>query len=100
MGDKPHKHIPSKLQDVGKEITVRVLSVDNRSLEFTKKDELMKEDTPIYQSYKEVKKGDKIVGVVVSKTEHGYVLRTFGGIKGLLTFDDVKEKTEENYKVG
>lgn len=57
----------------------------------------MKEDVPIYNSYLEVKKGDKIVGVIVAETKHGYVVRSFGGIKGLLTFEDVKEKLTAAY---
>jgi ribosomal protein S1 len=61
----------------------------------------MKDDVPVYQSYKEVKKGDKVISVVVKKVEHGYVLRSFGNIKGLLTFEDIKQKDESlSYKIG
>jgi hypothetical protein len=35
-------------------------------LEFTKKDSLMKEDCPLYKSYKDIKIGDEYLGVVVS----------------------------------
>jgi ribosomal protein S1 len=85
--------MPPKFE-IGKDIRVRVLSVNvsKRSLEFTKKDTLMKEDTPVYQGYRELKKGNKVVGVMVSKNEHGYIIRSFGGVKGLLTFTDVEEK--------
>lgn len=94
MADHPLKVIPPKFQESGKEMRVRVLNVDigKRFLEFTKKDTLMKEDTPVFQDLKSVKKGSKVIGVVVSETEHGYVIKTFGGVKGLLTFEDIKQK--------
>ncbi len=107
MSDNPLKMMPPKFLEVGKEIRVRVFNVDpsSRSLEFTKKDSLMKEDTPVFQSYKEVKKGDKLLGVIVSETEHGHVVRFFGGLKGLLTFEDIKQKYSgsfdaKEFKVG
>ena len=59
----------------------------------------MKADVPVYQSYKEVKKGDKVVGVVVAECEHGYVVKSFGALKGLLTYEDVKSKLTEEYDV-
>ena len=94
MADNALKVLPPKFQEVGKEIRVRILNVDasKRSLEFTKKDTLMKESTPVYKSIKEVKKGDKVIGVIVKESEHGYVVKSFGNIKGLLTFEDIKEK--------
>jgi ribosomal protein S1 len=85
---------------------VRVLSVDSskRLIEFTKKDTLMKEDCPVFKSFKEVKKGDKVYCVVVSTCEHGLVVKSFGDIKGLVTFEDIKQKDknfdESQYKVG
>ena len=99
MADNPLKVLPPKFQEVGKEIRVRVLNVDasKRSLEFTKKDTLMKESTPVYKSFKEVKRGNKVVGVVVSDSEHGYVIKSFGNLKGLLTFEDIKEKLSKAY---
>lgn len=99
MADHSLKTMPPKFTEAGKEIRVRVLNVDSskRSLEFTKKDTLMKDDATVYQSYKDVKKGTKIIGVVVAKTEHGYVVTSFGGIKGLLTYEDVKSKQGEDY---
>ena len=57
----------------------------------------MKDDAKIYQDAKEVSIGDKLVCVVVSKTEHGCVTKTFGGIKGLLTFADIEEKLGSDY---
>ena len=99
MADNALKVMPPKFQEAGKEISVRVLSVDSskRSLEFTKKDSFMKADAPVYQSYKEVKKGDKVIAVVVAEAEHGYVVKSFGNIKGLLTFEDVKSKLTDGY---
>ena len=99
MADNALKVVPPKFTEVGKEIRVRVLNVNSskRTLEFTKKDSLFKPDAPVYNSYKEVKKGDKIVGVVVAEAEHGYVLTSFGNVKGLLTFEDVKAKLSESY---
>ena len=107
MADNAIKQMPPKFLEVGKDIRVRVLSVNpsKRSLEFTKKDSLMKEDAPVYQSYKEVKNGDKLVGVIVALNAHGYVITSFGSIKGLLNFEDVEEKLgkgydKTSYKVG
>jgi ribosomal protein S1 len=66
-------------------------------MEFTKKDSLFKAETPVFNSYKDVKKGDKIVNVIVAETEHGFVTTTFGNVKGLLTFEDIKEKLSDGY---
>lgn len=94
MADNPIKVMPPKFTEVGKKIRVRVLSVDvaKRFIEFTKKDTFMKDDAPVYQSYKEVKKGDKILCNVVSQVEHGLVVKSFGNIKGLITFEDIMQK--------
>ena len=107
MGDNHLKQMPPKFLEVGKEIKVRVLGVkvDKRYIEFTKKDSLMKEDAAVFQSYKEVKKGDKIVSVIVGRNEFGFIVKSFGNVKGLITFDDIKEKMgadfdEGAYKVG
>lgn len=48
MAEHPVKTIPHKLAVVGKEIKVRVFNVDGRAVEFTKKETLMKEKTPVY----------------------------------------------------
>lgn len=55
MADFPLKTMPPKFTTVGKEIKVRVFNVDveGRYIEFTKKDTLMNQKTPVYQSYKE-----------------------------------------------
>ena len=92
MADLPLKVLPPKLTKIGKEIKVRVFSIDykTRYVEFTKKETLFKEKTPVYQSYRDALKGSKIVGVVVAENEHGYIIRSFGGIKALLTFADIK----------
>ena len=81
MADHPLKVIPPKFCEVGKKIKVRVFNVEKRFVEFTKKDSLMKEKTPVYSTIKEVSQGSKIVGVVVGKAEHGFVIKTFGGLK-------------------
>lgn len=93
MADLPLKMIPPKFTSVGKELKVRVfyLDVKTRYIEFTKKDSFFKEKTPVYQSYRDAQKGAKIVGVIVDQNEHGYVVKSFGGIKGLLTFADIKQ---------
>jgi ribosomal protein S1 len=67
MADLPLKMIPPKFTTIGKEIKVRVFSVDlkTRYVEFTKKESFFKDKTPVYQSYKEAQKGSKIVVVVV-----------------------------------
>ena len=75
----------------------------SRTLEFTRKESLFKQNVAVYQSYKEVQKGAKLYGVLVGENEHGYIIKTFGGIKGLLTFADIKanskqSKKEQSYK--
>ena len=92
MADLPLKTLPPKLTQVGKEIKVRIFYIDykTRYIDFTKKESLFRDKSPVYQSYREADKGAKIVGVVVDENEHGYVVRSFGGIKGLLTFADIK----------
>jgi ribosomal protein S1 len=89
MADLPLKVLPPRMTQVGKEIKVRVFNIDHEPrgyIEFTKKEKFFREKTPVFQSYKEAKKGAKIVGFIVSENEHGYIVKTFGGIKGLLTF--------------
>jgi ribosomal protein S1 len=93
MADHPLKVIPPKLTQIGKQIKVRVFAIDNRTILFTKKDTLMKEKVPIYSNPASLGKGDKVYGVVVGQTEYGFVLRSFGGVKGLLTFDDIKKSS-------
>lgn len=65
MSDHPLKTLPPKFTQVGKSIKVRVFSVDQRTVEFTKKESLMKEKCPVFNSYDDVKKGDKIISVIV-----------------------------------
>ena len=67
MADHPLKVIPPKLAQVGKTIKVRVFSVNQtrRSVEFTKKDTLMKEKVAITSSYNDLRPGSTIYGVVV-----------------------------------
>ena len=93
MADHPLKVIPPKFLEVGKRIKVRVFNIDRRLVTFTKKDTLMKEKTPVYENVSEVKQGSKLVGVVVGEAEHGYVVRSFGGLKGLLTHSDIKSNS-------
>lgn len=50
MADYPVKVIPPKFTQTGKQIKVRVFSLDERSLLFTKKDSLMKHDVPLYST--------------------------------------------------
>lgn len=105
MADFPLKVIPPKFKTIGKEIKVRIFNVDaeSRDLEFTKKDSFMKSSMQVYKSYRDVAKGSKLYGVVVSENEHGYVIKSFGGVKGLLTHADIKAngKTgKKEYKIG
>jgi ribosomal protein S1 len=93
MADHPLKVIPPKLTQIGKQIKVRVFAIENRNILFTKKDTLMKEKVPIYSNPASLGKGDKVYGVVVGQSEYGFVLRSFGGVKGLLTFDDIKKSS-------
>ena len=55
----------------------------------------MKHDVTIYKTIKEVKAGDKIVGVVVAANEHGHIVKSFGEVKGLLTFADIKNNSSK-----
>ena len=90
MADHPLKVMPPKFCQEGKQIKVRVFSVDKRAIEFTKKDSLLKDKAPVYSQISEVRQGSKVLGLVVGEADHGYVIKTFGGLKGLLTFADVK----------
>jgi len=72
---------------------VRVFSVDenSRSIIFTKKDTFMKEDAENCDGdISKIKRGAKVMGFVVGETSYGYVVKSFGNIKGLLTFADIK----------
>lgn len=100
MADHPLKVIPPKFTQTGKEIKVRVFNVDGRHIEFTKKDSLLKENVPVYQSTSELAPGSKVQGVVVSKTDHGFIVRSFAGLKGLLTHNDIKENGAKLLKAG
>ncbi len=51
----------------------------------------MKESVPLYTSLSDLKAGMALYGVVVGSTEHGLVIKSFSGLKGLLKHDDVKE---------
>lgn len=100
MADYPLKVIPPKYKDMEKQIKVRVFNIESktRTLEFTKKETLMKQKVTAYQSYKEVSKGEKLYGIVVGENDHGYIIKSFGGIKGLLTFQDIKAQSKSNKK--
>ena len=91
--DQPTKQIPMKYQEVGKEIKVRVLSIDleRNWMEVTRKAALMQEKCPVYTSHKEVTIGDEFVGTVVAENQFGYIVKGFGQLKGLLTFDDLSK---------
>jgi ribosomal protein S1 len=93
MADHPLKVIPPKLTEVGKQIKVRVFAIDNRTIIFTKKDTFLKEKCPVFSSPAEIGKGEKLYGVVVGQTEYGFVVKSFGGVKGLLTFEEIKKST-------
>ena len=73
-------------------IKVRVLNVDadKRLLELTKKDTFLKEDCPVYASHRDIKIGDELTSVVVAQNSFGYVVKSFGSLKGLLTFEDIR----------
>lgn len=75
-----------------------MFAVDERQVIFTKKESLMKHNCAIYKTIKEVKKGDKVHGVVVAQNEHGFIIKSFGEVKGLLTFAENKQKAD--LKVG
>lgn len=36
---------------------------------------------------------------MVGQTEYGFVIKTFGGIKGLLTFDEIKKSSSQKVKI-
>ena len=94
MSDTHIKVMPPKYREAGKSIRVRVLHVDQakRYIEFTKKDSFLKDDAPVYQSYRDVNKGDKVLCNVVSTCEYGLIIKSFGNIKGLITYEDIKAK--------
>lgn len=92
MSDYPVKVIPPKFKQLNKQIKVRVFNLDpeERELEFTKKETLMSQKTPVFKSYKEVQKGQKLVGVAVGDNDYGIIVKSFGGVKGLLTYQEIK----------
>jgi len=98
MSDFPSKTIPPKFATVGKQIKVRVFSVDERKVLFTKKDTLMKHDVQLFKNLKSVRKGDLIQGLIVAQNDHGFIVKSFGEVKGLLTFADVKEHLSKKDK--
>ena len=51
----------------------------------------MKENVKVPTSLSDLRPGIAIHGVVVGNTEFGFVIKTFGGLKGLLKHDDVKQ---------
>ena len=71
------------------------MSVHKRFLEFTKKPALMSEKVESYTDIKDLKKGARFEGLVVGETEHGYIVKTVGGLKGLLGFADIKENKDK-----
>lgn len=95
MADNPLKVIPPKFKKIGKETKVRVFSKEGRSVVFTKKESLLKDDVPVLTKPQDLKTGDKFLGVLVSQTEHGYLLRGLGGVKGLLSTADAKENVSK-----
>ena len=46
----------------------------------------MREDLTVYKSYRDIKIGDEYVGVIVASNQFGYIINSFGNLKGLLTF--------------
>ena len=50
----------------------------------------MREDCPVFRSYKDIKVGDEYVGCGVSSNQYGYITNSFGNLKGLLTFADIE----------
>lgn len=101
MADNPLKVIPPKLAKIGKSIKVRVFSVNpngrkEKDLVLTKKDTFLKDEgkIKIWNNPEDLKKGDKVIGVAVGKTEHGFIIKSFGEVKGLLTFADLKENSK------
>ena len=60
MADHPLKVIPPKFTQVGKEIKVRVFSVEGRQVELTKKDSLMKDSVAVYTSLSDLRPGMKL----------------------------------------
>jgi ribosomal protein S1 len=97
MSEVPIKTIPPKLQKIGKEVTLRVWTVDaaEKRIEFTKKESLMKDSAKVYENIRQISKGDKVHGVIVAKTQHGFVVKTFSGISGLLTFGEISKKAQK-----
>jgi hypothetical protein len=91
MADYATKTIPPKFTQIEKQIKVRIFSVEGRTVLFTKKDSLMKHDVPLYPSIKAVKQGERVVGVIVAQNDHGYIIKSFGELKGLLSFNETKD---------
>jgi len=65
MADHPLKVIPPKFTSVGKEIKVRVFSVEGRRVDLTKKDSLMKDKVTVYAGLGDLRPAMPVWGVVV-----------------------------------
>jgi ribosomal protein S1 len=100
MADHKLKQIPPKFTQTEKQIKVRVFDIENRNVVFTKKEFLMKHDVHLFDSIRQVKKADEVYGVIVAENEYGFIVKSFGEVKGLLTFADVKASKKSDLKVG
>lgn len=58
----------------------------------------MKDSVAVYTSLNDLRPGMKLQGLVVGKTEYGYVVKSFAGLKGLIKHDDFKENGMKKLK--
>lgn len=92
MTDHACTQIPQRFLQKEKTIKVRVFSIEDRSVTFTKKDSLMKHDVPLYLpetgGLPAIAPGDTVVGVIVARNEQGFIIRGFGEVRGMLPIDE------------
>ncbi len=94
MADRPMAHIPEKLAQAGKQITVRVFSVSKltKTLILTKKKLFMKEQTPTIKNRSDAEAGLEVYGVVGKALEGGYIIKFMNDIVGFLPNDELSEE--------
>lgn len=92
--DRSVLHIPEKLKQPGKKIKVRVFSVNKltKTLIFTKKKMLMKQNTPVILKREDIQIGQEAYGVVGRSIEGGYIIKFMNDIAGFLPSEEIPEE--------
>jgi len=93
--DRVVGHIPEKIAAPGKQIRVRVFSVNKltKTLILTRKKLLMKEDDnkSVIKNREDIEPLKEIYGVVGKNVEGGYIIKFMNDIAGFLSQDEIPE---------